>query len=253
MNNLSWDDIKSEVERLINVPPIEESDYYQISLIADDDGKLYYSTLSHWVGFAENPRREIRQTSLINPKGVMERFTSMGLPVFVINNENDFHLFRWVIGGHSIIEKSIVEQHLSYILKPSASLRTYDRGFVNIDSLAEEELNRAPHYKLRMRIINRDKRRCKICGASPANNEHVELHLHNIIPYGKGGITDETNLITLCQTCHKGLEYEIDDSLFDYIGVCKFSEKFADLSFEDQLKKNISANQLRRKEYLKKL
>jgi hypothetical protein len=92
-----------------------------------------------------------------------------------------------------------------------------------------------------MKILNRDKRRCKICGASPANNEHVELNLHHIYPHGKGGLTEEENLITICRTCHKGLDPHIDLSLYASIGVRRVFEKELSEPYIKTLNRNIQA------------
>lgn len=251
MQTVAVDNIESELNRLWATAPLDDFDYYQVSLLSDRDLKMYYSRISHWVGFTDGrPRREIREASIIMPNGIINRFATMNRKVLVINNEADFHFFRWITGGHAIIEKSIAEDQLKYVLDPKASIRTYDRGFVNINSVARESLNRAPNPKLRMKVLDRDKRRCKICGESPANNEHIELHLHHIIPYSKGGITDESNLITLCHTCHKGLIVHTDLSLFESIGVPSLSDRFADESFND-IQRNLAANRKRSNDYLK--
>lgn len=131
-------------------------------------------------------------------------------PVFVINNEKDLLWFCWMLGGYSIIKTSIANEYLSHLFIPTATVNSFGNGFVDLRSLPNKKLNRAPSPKLRMKILARDKRRCKICGASPANNEHVELHLHHIIPFANGGLTDENNLITLCHTCHKSLTPHLD-------------------------------------------
>ncbi|MBI5454949.1 MAG: HNH endonuclease [Deltaproteobacteria bacterium] len=43
------------------------------------------------------------------------------------------------------------------------------------------------------------------------------LHVHHIRPWAKGGVTDETNLITLCHTCHAGLSPHCELSLFEML------------------------------------
>ena len=79
------------------------------------------------------------------------------------------------------------------------------------DFLPKSKLTHAPTKKLRMEVLKRDRVRCLICGRSPANNVDVELHLHHVIPWGVGGLTEEINLVTLCHTCHSGLDPH-DDS-----------------------------------------
>ncbi len=60
------------------------------------------------------------------------------------------------------------------------------------------------NWRLRAAILIRDNCICKMCGASPAKNSGVELHVDHIIPYSKGGETLEENLRTLCSKCNIG-------------------------------------------------
>ncbi len=68
-----------------------------------------------------------------------------------------------------------------------------------------------------MDILKRDKFRCKACGRRPDNYVDIELHVHHIRPFGEGGFTHEENLITLCDTCHKGLDPHYEWSLYDLL------------------------------------
>lgn len=57
---------------------------------------------------------------------------------------------------------------------------------------------------LRFKILKRDNFKCCACGASPAKDPNVELHIDHIIPWSKGGETTEENLQTLCSKCNLG-------------------------------------------------
>ncbi len=57
---------------------------------------------------------------------------------------------------------------------------------------------------LRYQILKRDNFRCVSCGASPAKDPSVELHIDHIIPWSKGGETTADNLQTLCSKCNLG-------------------------------------------------
>src|ERR1039457_3485460 len=76
-------------------------------------------------------------------------------------------------------------------------------------------LKRAPTPRLRMKVFNRDARRCRTCGRSPANHVDVEIHSHHIRPWGSRGLTIKENLITLCHTYHRGQDPHFDKALFD--------------------------------------
>lgn len=58
--------------------------------------------------------------------------------------------------------------------------------------------------KLRYQVLKRDHFKCCACGASPAKDPSVELHIDHIIPWSKGGETTIENLQTLCSRCNLG-------------------------------------------------
>lgn len=57
--------------------------------------------------------------------------------------------------------------------------------------------NRQPiRLDLRARVYERDGRRCRYCGSGD------RLALDHLVPYARGGATDERNLVTVCQPCN---------------------------------------------------
>lgn len=58
--------------------------------------------------------------------------------------------------------------------------------------------------RLRFMILKRDNFKCCACGASPAKDPSIELHVDHIIPWSKGGETTFENLQTLCSRCNLG-------------------------------------------------
>ena len=58
--------------------------------------------------------------------------------------------------------------------------------------------------KLRYQVLKRDNFKCKLCGASPAKDPSIELHIDHIVPWSKGGETTIDNLQTLCSRCNLG-------------------------------------------------
>lgn len=63
---------------------------------------------------------------------------------------------------------------------------------------------RAISLALRYDILKRDNFRCVYCGRSPATEVRIKLHVDHIIPWSKGGETEENNLETLCEECNLG-------------------------------------------------
>lgn len=64
--------------------------------------------------------------------------------------------------------------------------------------------NRDINLRLRFRVMQRDNFKCCMCGASPAKDSNVELHIDHIVPWSKGGETTMENLQTLCSKCNLG-------------------------------------------------
>ena len=73
------------------------------------------------------------------------------------------------------------------------------------------ENNTAPHttsrdvnLRLRFLVMQRDNFKCCCCGASPAKDPSVILHIDHKTAWSKGGETTYDNLQTLCRNCNLG-------------------------------------------------
>jgi 5-methylcytosine-specific restriction endonuclease McrA len=60
------------------------------------------------------------------------------------------------------------------------------------------------NWRLRAVVLIRDNCICRMCGASPAKDPAVTLHVDHIEPWSKGGATTLDNLQTLCSACNIG-------------------------------------------------
>ena len=81
-------------------------------------------------------------------------------------------------------------------------------GNVTAEILAPRSIPLALRYK----ILVRDKFRCVICGASPAKDVTIELHVDHIHPWSLRGQNTEENLRTLCNKCNLGKGAKIEDA-----------------------------------------
>jgi hypothetical protein len=72
------------------------------------------------------------------------------------------------------------------------------------DKKAQSKTNRNINPRLRFLVMQRDYFKCCACGASPAKDPAVVLHVDHIIPWSKGGSTTAENLQTLCSKCNLG-------------------------------------------------
>jgi hypothetical protein len=59
-------------------------------------------------------------------------------------------------------------------------------------------------WRLRATVLIRDNCLCRMCGAGPAKDPAVTLHVDHIVPWSKGGQTVLANLQTLCAVCNIG-------------------------------------------------
>lgn len=193
-----------------------EPEYYAFMLVAGDSGQPIFHLESMWVGWHDFGRRiEIRRSRLVRAS-FAEGWRHVGLPYRFIRNKEDWVEYL-LVGGGALVERELAERIIPYYLKDHIAYPHGARSFSDPDLLEPGALNRAPSAKLRMAVLTRDKRRCRICGRRPEDHLDLELHVHHIRPWRVGGLTNDFNLITLCQTCHKGLDPHFDPTLFDYI------------------------------------
>ena len=64
--------------------------------------------------------------------------------------------------------------------------------------------SREINLRLRFKVLQRDNSKCCYCGASPAKDPSVVLHIDHIKPWSKGGETTIDNLRTSCNKCNLG-------------------------------------------------
>ncbi len=74
----------------------------------------------------------------------------------------------------------------------------------NNEAPQEHKTGRDPSLRLRFRVMQRDTFTCRQCGASPAKDPNIELHIDHIFDWSKGGDTTFENLQTLWSKCNLG-------------------------------------------------
>jgi hypothetical protein len=190
--------------------------YYAITLTGDDEDRIIFATPTQWTGWHDEARlEELRCARLVYAQYV-ELWKLSNQPYAVIHTADELTLFL-LGGGNALVEEKLAERIFSRILGSERSVRDGVAGFASPSLLPANAFQRAPTPKVRMQVLKRDHARCRICGRSPADFSDVVLHVHHIRPWEKGGITNLRNLITLCHTCHSGLEPHDDPSLFQYL------------------------------------
>lgn len=71
-------------------------------------------------------------------------------------------------------------------------------------NIIQKRTPRNINLKLRFKVLLRDNFKCCYCGASPAKDPNVILHVDHILPWSKGGETELENLQAACSTCNLG-------------------------------------------------
>ena len=214
-NNLPLNPKEEIVKDLKSIDP--EAEYYAITFLGSSEGKIGYGVQSQWIGWVDDkPGREIRQASIVNAEYMAKLWIEIGEDYLVVNSPNGLLIF-FRFGGNALVTKELAEKHLGYILAPMATAYDGSYGFKSISNMPDYVFKRAPRPKHRMCVLKRDKYRCRLCGRSPDNHTDIELHVHHIRPWARGGLTEDDNLITLCDTCHNGLDPHEEYSLFSVL------------------------------------
>lgn len=107
-------------------------------------------------------------------------------------------------GGYEIVVGELQDGVLiSYDEAKPVTVKKHDEASEKSEKQLHKTTRNIP-VTLRYQIMKRDNFKCVLCGASPAKNPSVELHIDHIIPWSKGGETTFDNLQTLCSSCNLG-------------------------------------------------
>jgi len=198
--------------------PLSRGRYYFFSFFADSEGRPTHGYRTEWIGYsAGTRRREVRQASRVYPIETIHALAAVGTPALLVNKVDDLAIL-WVFGGYGVVERRAAESLYPGFHKPKEmALDSSGLGFQSVSSLDEAVLRHAPSKRLRVQVLKRDQARCVLCGRSPADNVDIQLQLHHVIPWGQGGLTEARNLLTLCNTCHGGLDPHHDEFLRRFV------------------------------------
>ena len=193
------------------------SEYFQISIVVTLSGTIEWHVQTQWTGWHDLKRRiEKRRALVVDAERFVEAFVQLNAPYIIVNTQEALSVFL-ALGGNALVAKPIAEQELPDLLSDDSAAREGPSGFRSLSRLPSSVLNHAPSKTLRMKVIRRDGWKCRICGRKPENHTDIELHVHHVRPWAFGGLTEERNLITLCSTCHDGLNPHFEPALFDYL------------------------------------
>jgi hypothetical protein len=179
--------------------------YYALTLTATPEGQLRTMTQTEFAGPGSKPMWEMRRASQVHAQNMRSLWCGIGQGSVVVNSEPSLAVFMR-IGGNAIIEESIFTKWFGHLLEPKECVPSRAGESVRSrESVEGPTVEHAPSRKLRIDVLRRDDFRCRICNRSPDDYIDIELHVHHVRPWGEGGLTEQSNLLTLCDTCHTGL------------------------------------------------
>ena len=100
-------------------------------------------------------------------------------------------------------EPNVVKQTLE-IERKSFADREKPLTWVNEQRFGTHKTPRQPNYRLRFKVMRRDKFRCTLCRRTPATTLGITLVIDHKIAWDSGGETTYENLQTLCDVCNSG-------------------------------------------------
>jgi hypothetical protein len=197
---------------------IPGKNYYYLELLGEPDGTNLTHIQSSWDGFeADSAVVEVRRACFVDPLHFIEDYKEWGISLLIVNTKFDAAVLV-EFGGAAVVVEDIAHSIFKPVMGPRSVVRRGVVGFASVKP-QEDVCRRTPSKKLRMRTLKRDQFRCRLCGRSAESSIDIELHVHHIRPVSQRGPTVAENLITLCGSCHEGLDPHFDPSLFDLVGV----------------------------------
>ena len=121
-------------------------EYYAVTLTADESGKIWWTTTTHWVGFTDGkPRLEIRRASLVGAKTMARNWSLLRETFVIVNATAELACFVGIMGGHALVEKSLAERHLPDVIRPSdCAPEAPFGGVISESSIPKDSLRRFP-------------------------------------------------------------------------------------------------------------
>ncbi len=175
--------------------------YYAITLLATADRRTLWSVQSNWVGPSQKyPGWERRQAAEVLPDIMTSLWEELGQPWVAAHS--DAELALWIrIGGNALVEHALAWEHLAHWVEPRECAPDGPIGFQIAESLDARQLRRRTSRGVGKQVNRRDGNCCVRCGRG-----QVSLAKHHVLPRSSGGLTQASNLVTLCLDCHEEMD-----------------------------------------------
>ena len=207
--------------------------------VTDTELLLDLQRVSNETGKQSLTRAEYKEHGRYDPSTIIRHFETWNKALSIaglqISNRQyaDRELFDnlaelWIKIGHqpSRRDLSLFQSPISYKAyerrfgKWSVALKSFVDYYNSQESLEVYQIEAKPNtthktsrdinLRMRFKVMSRDNFKCCSCGASPAKDPSVDLHVDHIKPWAKGGETVIENLQTLCSKCNWGKSDSLD-------------------------------------------
>lgn len=200
--------------------------WYALCRTATANGSLRAGGQTEFVDYSKvRPFRERRRASYVKPATWRKSMSDLREVPITVDDKRSM-LVWLLLGGEALVESSFARKHFPESLEPHECGRIAgDLGWHSTENMDSTVLRHAPSAKVRVEVLVRDNRRCRLCGRSPDEDTHAFLEAHHGVPWGDrhSGLTVKENLFTFCNSCHKGISNGLEAVSLSAIGVSDFA------------------------------
>jgi hypothetical protein len=180
-----------------------DEQYYALTLVAPGNNQRLWSAQSHYAGPSERyPGWERLAASIVDADTMTSLWEGINQTWLAVHDR--LALYLWIrLGGNALVEETIGTRWLPDMVGIREVAPNGPIGFQNAGSLTAQQRRRRPTRNVGKKVARRDGNACVRCGQSPAPS--VALTKHHVLPYRAGGLTQQSNLVLLCDPCHGAL------------------------------------------------
>lgn len=136
---------------------------------------------------------------------VAEAFDELEATVADLDRATDRRLLRLLVylGIHPDSD-AVVRRSADLSAAVTALREAVEGEHADLDDAVQSGSGDTPDdwEELRLSVLRRDDWGCQNCGHTGGPNGDATLHAHHVVPVARGGRSQLSNLITLCERCH---------------------------------------------------
>lgn len=158
-------------------------------------------------GLKQNNRQDIPDEELFENLAVV--WTTLGRQPFGSEIDKSRGKSKFSLGTYEKRFGSWNKTLTTFVASMNGEVQNILATTVSKTATSQKQGPRTINWRLRAMVLIRDNCICKMCGASPAKDTTIVLHVDHILPWSKGGATAPDNLQALCTVCNIGKSNQI--------------------------------------------